>query len=192
MILSFYCVRNNKGQFYKSDGYWVEELKKAKTYKNSGPARSIITKEFKKKNICELIQLPVLHMVVVDEGDRVQKVIEQQKKAELNRQLYYADFKPVMGIMTRYAKKMVNNRFYGKVLVQNLPVASPADIRIYTFHNGTFSKVGNGKTGRNKHKFTSPEEAVQQILSYKKYEIDYLVVEYTGNYKTKIIQTINH
>lgn len=93
MILSFYCVRNNKGQFYKSDGYWVEELKKAKTYKNSGPARSIITKEFKKKNICELIQLPVLHMVVVDEGDRVQKVIEQQKKAELNRQLYYAEQK---------------------------------------------------------------------------------------------------
>lgn len=38
-----------------------------------------------------------------------------------------ADFKPVMGIMTRYAKKIVNNRFYGKVLVQNLPSTSPAE-----------------------------------------------------------------
>jgi hypothetical protein len=36
-----------------------------------------------------------------------------------------ADFKPVMGIMTRYAKKVVNNRFYGKVLVQNLPTVGP-------------------------------------------------------------------
>ena len=38
-----------------------------------------------------------------------------------------ADFKPVMGIMTRYAKKVVNNRFYGKVLVQNLPASSPSE-----------------------------------------------------------------
>jgi hypothetical protein len=48
-----------------------------------------------------------------------------------------ADFKPVMGIMTRYAKKVVNNRFYGKVLVQGLPTASPAEfyIRYYSNHN---------------------------------------------------------
>lgn len=30
------------------------------------------------------------------------------------------DFKPVRGIMTRYAKKMVNNRFYGKILVDGI------------------------------------------------------------------------
>lgn len=41
-----------------------------------------------------------------------------------------ADFKPVMGIMTRYAKKVVNNRFYGKVLVQGLPSASPAEFML--------------------------------------------------------------
>jgi len=33
-----------------------------------------------------------------------------------------ADFKPIKGIMTRYAKKLVNNRFYGKVLVDGLTV----------------------------------------------------------------------
>lgn len=33
-----------------------------------------------------------------------------------------ADFKPIKGIMCRYAKKMVNNRFYGKVLVDGLQV----------------------------------------------------------------------
>lgn len=32
------------------------------------------------------------------------------------------DFKPIKGIMTRYAKKMVNNKFYGKVLVDGLTV----------------------------------------------------------------------
>jgi hypothetical protein len=41
-----------------------------------------------------------------------------------------ADFKPVMGIMTRYAKKVVNNRFYGKVLVNGLPSASPAEFML--------------------------------------------------------------
>jgi hypothetical protein len=43
-----------------------------------------------------------------------------------------ADFKPVMGIMTRYAKKVVNNRFYGKVLVQGLPSSSPAEFMLDT------------------------------------------------------------
>jgi len=43
-----------------------------------------------------------------------------------------ADFKPVMGIMTRYAKKVVNNRFYGKVLVQNLPASSPSEFLLDT------------------------------------------------------------
>jgi hypothetical protein len=43
-----------------------------------------------------------------------------------------ADFKPVMGIMTRYAKKVVNNRFYGKVLVNGLPSASPAEFLLDT------------------------------------------------------------
>jgi len=43
-----------------------------------------------------------------------------------------ADFKPVMGIMTRYAKKVVNNRFYGKVMVQGLPVASPNEFMLDT------------------------------------------------------------
>lgn len=38
-----------------------------------------------------------------------------------------ADFKPLMGMMTRYAKKMVNNRYYGKVLVQNLPTISVSE-----------------------------------------------------------------
>jgi len=45
-----------------------------------------------------------------------------------------ADFKPVMGIMTRYAKKVVNNRFYGKVLVNGLPTASPAEFMLDTIN----------------------------------------------------------
>lgn len=30
------------------------------------------------------------------------------------------DFKTILGVMTRYATKMVNNRFYGKVIVENV------------------------------------------------------------------------
>jgi hypothetical protein len=43
-----------------------------------------------------------------------------------------ADFKPVMGIMTRYAKKVVNNRFYGKVLVNGLPSVSSSEFMLDT------------------------------------------------------------
>lgn len=32
-----------------------------------------------------------------------------------------ADFKTVLGVMTRYATKMINNRFYGKIQVDGLP-----------------------------------------------------------------------
>ena len=39
----------------------------------------------------------------------------------------HQDFRTVMGIMTRYAKKMVNNRFYGKVLVSGLEWSSPSE-----------------------------------------------------------------
>jgi len=37
------------------------------------------------------------------------------------------DFRTVMGIMTRYAKKMVNNRFFGKILVDGLHLMDVSD-----------------------------------------------------------------
>jgi hypothetical protein len=37
------------------------------------------------------------------------------------------DFRTVLGIMTRYAKKMVNNRFFGKILVDGLDWMNPND-----------------------------------------------------------------
>lgn len=39
------------------------------------------------------------------------------------------DFKPIRGIMTRYAKKMVNNRFYGKITVDNLTTFPLSELR---------------------------------------------------------------
>lgn len=38
------------------------------------------------------------------------------------------DFKPIRGIMTRYAKKMILNRYYGKVLVDGLTVIGIGDL----------------------------------------------------------------
>lgn len=39
------------------------------------------------------------------------------------------NFAPVKGIMTRYAKKVVNNRFYGHIRVDNVPHFSVAELR---------------------------------------------------------------
>lgn len=39
------------------------------------------------------------------------------------------DFTPVKGIMTRYAKKMVNNRFYGNITVDNIPTYDVNELR---------------------------------------------------------------
>ena len=39
------------------------------------------------------------------------------------------NFAPVKGIMTRYAKKMVNNRFYGHVQVDGVPTFNVAELR---------------------------------------------------------------
>lgn len=39
------------------------------------------------------------------------------------------NFAPVKGIMTRYAKKVVNNRFYGHVRVDGVPTFSVAELR---------------------------------------------------------------
>jgi len=38
------------------------------------------------------------------------------------------DFKPIRGIMTRYAKKMILNRYYGKILVQGLQTFGIGDL----------------------------------------------------------------
>jgi len=39
------------------------------------------------------------------------------------------DFKPIRGIMTRYAKKMIMNRYYGRVFVDGLQVFGIGDLR---------------------------------------------------------------
>jgi hypothetical protein len=39
------------------------------------------------------------------------------------------NFAPVKGIMTRYAKKVVNNKFYGQVRVDGLTVWNPNEFR---------------------------------------------------------------
>jgi len=39
------------------------------------------------------------------------------------------NFAPVKGIMTRYAKKMVNNRFYGHIRVDGVPTFNAAELR---------------------------------------------------------------
>jgi hypothetical protein len=39
------------------------------------------------------------------------------------------NFAPVKGIMTRYAKKAVNNRFYSHIRVDGVPTFNVAELR---------------------------------------------------------------
>jgi hypothetical protein len=39
------------------------------------------------------------------------------------------NFAPVKGIMTRYAKKVVNNRFYGNIVVDGIPTFNINELR---------------------------------------------------------------
>lgn len=64
------------------------------------------------------------------------------------------------------------------------------DIRIYKYSCGTLKKVGSGKTGLNPHFYSNEEFAISRVSYLKKTnpEIQFLLVEYTNNYKSKIIK----
>jgi hypothetical protein len=64
------------------------------------------------------------------------------------------------------------------------------DIRIYKYSRGTLKKVGSGKAGLDPHFYSNEKFAVGRI-SYLKItnpETQYLLVEYTGKYESKIIK----
>lgn len=81
-LLSLYAVRNRDGKWFRSKGYggygtsWVDDLKKARVYGKTGPARAQITywaNACPKFGIPDLVELRVTEMAVFSEEDRVQK-----------------------------------------------------------------------------------------------------------------------
>ena len=86
--MELYAVQNSDGQFFRSKGYggygksWVEKLESAKIYTKKGQALSRITwwsNNFPKYGIPKLIILSAEIKEVVDQTDRVTKVIDKKK-----------------------------------------------------------------------------------------------------------------
>ena len=89
-----YAVRNQEGKFFRSKGYggygqtWVDDINKAKTYTKIGQARSRVTffaNTYPAFGIPDIVEFTVTSGVVLDEGNRVKKAMNDKAKARLNQ-----------------------------------------------------------------------------------------------------------
>lgn len=67
------------------------------------------------------------------------------------------------------------------------------DIRLYCYYSGQLKKVGRGVMKSNPHKFRSIEDCENRIneLIIKNHIEQYIIIEYTDKYKSKIIKLID-
>lgn len=92
--LELYLVRNQEGKWFCiKGGDWTNDLKKARVYQNIGSARAKVTwyaNHYPRYGIPEIIKLNICGFEVIDEKDRVNKVIEKikenQEKQRVTRQ----------------------------------------------------------------------------------------------------------
>jgi hypothetical protein len=86
--LELYVVRNAKGQYFRAKGFsgsgdsWVNDINKAKIYGKIGGARGTVTyfAQDTKYPVPEIVKLTVTGMEVIDEKDRVAKVLAKKAK----------------------------------------------------------------------------------------------------------------
>lgn len=66
------------------------------------------------------------------------------------------------------------------------------DYRIYTYKNGTLHKHGAFKSGnaKQKHFYDDLKEAISAITSILDGKTQFIIVEYTEPYKSKIIKIV--
>lgn len=69
------------------------------------------------------------------------------------------------------------------------------DLRLYQFRAGILFKFGRGRTGLKRHFYNSLEDIKDFLESLKSSKLrgekQFVIVEYLGPYKSKIIETIN-
>ena len=89
--LEIFVVRNKEGKYFRAKGYggygqtWVTDIKSARLYSKLGAARSIVTffaSKYSEYGVPEILRLTVTGMTVVDDKDRVTKVIKAKNKAK--------------------------------------------------------------------------------------------------------------
>lgn len=104
--LVLFVVRNAKGQYFRAKGFsgsgesWVNDINKAKIYGKIGGARGTVTyfAQDTKYPVPEIVKLTVTGMEVIDEKDRVEKVLakkarekDEQEKRRAKRDLEDAE-----------------------------------------------------------------------------------------------------
>lgn len=104
--LVLFVVRNAKGQYFRAKGFsgsgesWVNDINKAKIYGKISGARGTVTyfAQDTKYPVPEIVKLTVTGMEVIDEKDRVEKVLakkarekDEQEKRRAKRDLEDAE-----------------------------------------------------------------------------------------------------
>lgn len=93
-IMTFYAIRNEKGDFFRAKGFsnygktWVNDIKNAKIYSKPKGARGVITwfaNRYPEFPTLELIQLNVTSFDVINELVRVQEAKSKKMIAEAKR-----------------------------------------------------------------------------------------------------------
>ena len=88
-LLTMYMVKNKEGKYFRfkgRDGYgetWVSDIKKGRLYSKISPARAIVSffaNTWPKYGIPDLVEMHILKEVVLDESERVNKVIQKKKE----------------------------------------------------------------------------------------------------------------
>ena len=95
--LKFYAVRSKDGKWLRAKGYsgsgesWVDNITNARIYPRIGPARTQVTfwtNNYPDFGIPDIIELQCNTGVVLNEDDRVKKVIEKKKQDKINNEIW--------------------------------------------------------------------------------------------------------
>ena len=97
--LELYAVKNSDGKFFRAKGYgggntWVDDINKAKIYGKIGGARGTVTyfaKTYPEYPTPQILKLTVTGTEIMDETERIKKVIQKKLQDEANRDKYMAE-----------------------------------------------------------------------------------------------------
>lgn len=97
LLATFYAVRNQKGQFYRTydknrSSGWKDKLEDARLWTTLSPARSKVTalaNEYPNLPVPELVEFIVREVNVVDQRERVAKTRQKKQEEKARNEEYW-------------------------------------------------------------------------------------------------------
>lgn len=92
-VMELFALMNGAGQFMRAKGFsgsgksWVDGIKTARIYTSIGPAKSQVTywkKNFQQYECPKIVVLEATIKEVLDQSERVSKIIKKQKQDKIN------------------------------------------------------------------------------------------------------------